>query len=89
MGLVLRGRYGRLALLTTVDPPSYRFVVVTGRDADLSSALFHAVTEQLLEAAQRYGTPQVGSAVFVTRLDTGGEIRRAAAGVDLVYGIIA
>lgn len=89
VGFVLRGEYERLALLTTTDPVSYRFVVTTGRDADLSFALFDAVTQALRSAAQRYGAPHVESAVVVTRLDTGQGIRRAAAGVDLVYGIVA
>ena len=89
VGLVLRGRYERLALLTTTDTPSYRFIVVTGQVADVSFPLFDAVTRALRGAARRYGMPHVGSAVVVTRLDTGQGIRRAAAGVDLVYGIIA
>jgi hypothetical protein len=89
VGLVPRGRYERLALLTTTAAPSYRFIVVTGQEADVSFPLFGAVTQALHGAAQRYGAPHVASAVGVTRLDTGQAIRRAAAGVDLVYGIIA
>lgn len=89
VGLVLRGRYERLATLATADPLSYRFVVVTGREEDLSFRLSDAVTRQLLDAARRYGVPHVESTVVVGRLDTGQAIRRAAAGVDLVYGIVA
>lgn len=89
VGFVLRGEYERVALLTTTDPLSYRFVVTTGADADLSLALSDAVTQALRGTAQRYGVPHVESAVVVTRLDAAQGIRRAAAGVDLVYGIVA
>ncbi len=89
VGLILRGRYEGLALLASTDAPSYRFVVVTGRNSDLSFALSDAVTRELRDAAHRFGVPHVESAVVVTRLDTGQAIRRAAAGVDLVYGLIA
>lgn len=89
VGLVLRGRYEQLALLATTEAPSYRFVVLTGREDDLSFPLSDAVTRELRAAALRSGEPHVESAVVVTRLDTGQAIRRAAAGVDLVYGVIA
>ncbi len=89
VGLVLRGRYEPLAMLATTASPSYRFVAVTGQEADLSFQLSDAVTREFQATARRYGMPHVESIVVVTRLDTGQAIRRAAAGVDVVYGVIA
>jgi ABC-type antimicrobial peptide transport system permease subunit len=85
----LQGEYARLALLSTTEPVTYRFVIVTQRQSDESIAIERSLTVAFDATMRSYGLdPTSGPPFSVNKLDTAQAIRRAAAGVDLVYSII-
>jgi hypothetical protein len=87
-GVLVSDRFERVAVLSTNDAPTYRFVMLTDRQANEQEQIASALQQALGIAATRFGLDQ-GEAVAVQRLDSAEEIRRASAGVKLVYSIIA
>lgn len=87
--LILDPEFDRVLLLGAGEPASYRFVVVTGHLQDRTSDIQQALEGAFGERIRRYGAN--ASDVFsVVRQDTGdAEIKRAAEGVRVMYGVIA
>lgn len=86
-GLVVATAYERLVAVSTTDPITYRFSVVTQRQSDMRAVLDAAVKQGLDDDAHRYGI-DLSDSVFVHRVDTGESIRSASNGIKLVYTII-
>jgi ABC-type antimicrobial peptide transport system permease subunit len=88
-GVVVAGAYEHLALLSSHQPVSYRFVIVTGRPADQSGQIQDSLNASFQTPMVVYGIPSQEALFSVTRLDSAEAIRSAANGVDMVYSFIA
>lgn len=88
-GVILDGAYERLALLNSTQPITYRFVTVTNQQTDQTTEIQQAIDANLKTTMAAYGVDPAQSSPTVSRLDSAQTIRRAAAGVNLVYSIIA
>src|SRR4029079_11397524 len=88
-GIVVSGAYEHLALLSTVQPVTYRFVLVTGQSVDQSDQIQSSLTKSFGRRMTTSGIDPADPPFSVTRLDTAQAVRQAASGVDLVYSIIA
>lgn len=87
-GIFVEPTYRPVMLAATTGPATYRFVVVTLRQADARDAIHQAVSSRLHEDAVRHGILDDGY-VTVSRVDSAGDIRSASEGIKLVYLIIA
>ncbi len=86
-GLVLAPDYERLVGLTSTAPTRTLVVVTTGRVEDLGDQILEDVRNELTADAARAGITG-DSAVTVTRVDSGSQVRSASDGIALVYLLI-
>jgi len=87
IGVYVDSDYEQLVLLDTTAPVRYRFVVVTGAQADQRDTIERSVRAHLQPVGQQFGV-DADRAVSVTRADSGAGIRSASEGIKLVYAII-
>jgi hypothetical protein len=86
-GLVLAPEYEHLVSLTSTAPTRTLVIVTSGRDEDLRDQILSDVRSELAGDANRAGIP-TDSAVTVTRVDSGSQVRSASDGIALVYLLI-
>lgn len=86
-GLIVDPAYEHLLRLTSTGPVRYFFIVTTGSTQDMGTTITAAVRHSLAEAAARSSMPP-GTAVTLTRIDSGAAVRNASDGIKLVYLLI-
>jgi len=87
LGLAVDSAYREVVALSTSQPITHSFSVVTNNQADQRDDISHAVIQQLEDTALRQGV-DIRDSVFVFRADTGESIRSASEGIKLVYALI-
>jgi len=87
MGLAVDSAYREVVALSTSQPITYSFSVVTNQQTDQRDAIESAIHHELRDAGLRHGV-DIGDSVFILRVDTGESIRSASEGIKLVYAII-
>lgn len=87
LGLAIDARYRQLAALTTTEPITYRFSLVTGEPTDRREGMRAAVAAEFETEALEYGI-NLGGNLYLDRVDEGAGVREASEGIKLVYDII-
>lgn len=88
-GLFISARFAPALALTSNEPITYRFVVVTGKRDGQRDAIIERLRISLADTAARFGTTIDDTTVNMVRLDDGDSLRAASDGIRLVYDIIA
>lgn len=86
-GLVLAPAYEHLVGLTSTAPTRSIVVITTGRVEDMGDEILTDLRGALSDDAGRAGIPDE-SAVTVSRVDSGSQVRTASDGIALVYLLI-
>lgn len=86
-GLVVRPDVADVAVLNTTGPVEWSFVLVTGRDEDMSSALSAKISDALSDDARRQGL-RLTDVMSNLRVDSASTVRAASDGIAMVYRII-
>lgn len=86
-GLIVTPAVGDVALLNSVAPPQWSFLLVTGKAENLGDALASRLTSEFKNDAMRQSV-SLSTVSGFARLDTGGSVRAASDGITVVYRII-